>query len=236
MRSRLHTTICTLILLAPGCASITTDQQGKLERVEVTLWRRAQLEPFDSLIPISPDSVIGLYDRNSPEEFHVRYKAQVDSVAALIDSFNTTVDPSRRIDTLCIDHAVESFGEAGKAGKTLYISSSYFFLYNDPQVFRSLITHEFGHIHYEMLDTAARQRFRELWNQLQTAALFYLFREGEYSGNARFGGHPQESPLELFASVYNLTRNKPDELAARFRYIDSLHLPLLIAILEQATR
>ena len=116
-----------LLLLAAGCTGIPTGSQRSSVRVEVTEWRRAQLESFDSLIPVAPDSVLTLYSENPPEEFHARHRALMSFTSVLIDSLNTTVDSLLAIDTLCIDHAVESFGEAGRTGTTLYVSSSYFF-------------------------------------------------------------------------------------------------------------
>ena len=214
----------------PGDATHGNDRLG------VTVTQRAQLESFDSLIPVAPDSVIALYDRYPPERFYARYGKQVNFVSALVDSFNSTVGPPYAIDTLSIDHALERFGEAGQSGHMLFISSSYFFLFNDLHILRSVLTHEFGHIHYRMLDTAALHSTDRLWNRLQEAALFYLFRDGEYSGNAWFGGHPQDNPSELYASAYNLVRNNPEELHVRFSYVDSLHTSLLKQVVDLVTQ
>ena len=236
VQSHRNKALAALLLFAAGCAGISHVSQPGQPGVEITEWRRAQFETFDSLIPLAPDSIIALYGRIPPDEFHVRYRSLVGLASALIDSLNTTVDSLLTIDTLCIDHAVESFGEAGRSARTLYMSSSYFFLYNDPQIVRSLVTHEFGHIRYEMLDITSRTQFVELWGRVQEAALFYLFREGEYSGNARFGGHPEESPEELFASAFNLAHNRPDELRARSSYVSKNHLHLIESIIGIATR
>ena len=83
-----------------------------------------------------------------------------------------------------------------------------------------------------MLDSSRQREFGELWERVQEAALFYLFREGEYSGNARFGGHPEETPAELYASAYNLVHNQPEEFHAHLIYISSTHLPLLQQIVN----
>ena len=219
--------VATLFLLLAGCASTAVDTSPTRDRLEVTISERAHLEYFDSLIPIAPDSVIELYNQCPPERFHERYRGQMAFVTALIDSFNQTVDYAYTIDTLNISHSLTDFAEAGQSGKTLFISSSYFMLFNDHGIFRSLLTHEFGHIHYRMLDSVALAQTALLWERLQETALFYLFRDGEYSGNAKFGGHPEDRPSELFASAYNLVRNRPDELRARFNYVNSAHLPLL---------
>jgi hypothetical protein len=77
--------------------------------------------------------------------------------------------------------------------------------------------------------------FTALWLQVQESALFYLFRDGEYSGNARFGGHPEESPAELFASAFNLARNRPEEIAARLRFVDRRLHPLVRSVLRFVT-
>ena len=204
--------------------------------MEVTVTQRTQLESFDSLIPVAPDSVIAMLNQCPPEKFYTRYGRQIDFVSALIDSFNNTVGPRHAIDTLCIEHALEHFADAGQSGHTLMISSSYFFLFDDRHVLRSVLTHEFGHVHYRMLDSVALRLTDRLWTQVKDAALFYLFREGEYSGNARFGGHPQDSPAELYASAYNLVRNRPEELRARFGYVDTLHTFLLKQVVDLVTQ
>lgn len=67
---------------------------------------------------------------------------------------------------------------------------------------------------------------------MRGAALFYLFRDGEYSGNARFGGHPDESPEELFASAFNLFSLREEEMAARLRYVDARHHLLVNRVRE----
>lgn len=205
-------------LLVPGCSPPTSGT-----RVEIT----EGLGLFESLIPVAPDSVIGLYERFDPATFHSAYKDDLLRLRRFIDSLNAHVDEASRIDTLAIDHAIENFGNAARARKTIYLSSSYFFLFNDPAVIRSVVTHEFGHIHYEKLTHAQRDTLENLWQALQERALFYIFRDGEYSENAKFGGHPDESPAELFASAYNLFHNKPDELQARLRYVNPSHHPLV---------
>lgn len=202
----------------------------------MTVTQRTQLESFDSLIPVAPDSVIAMYNQFPPEKFYARYGRQIDFVTALIDSFNNTVGPRHAIDTLCIEHALEYFADAGQSGHTLMISSSYFFLFDDRYVLRSVLTHEFGHVHYRMLDSVALRLADRLWTQVQEAALFYLFREGEYSGNAWFGGHPQDNPSELYASAYNLVRNNPEELRVRFGYVDTLHTSLLKQVVDLVTQ
>ena len=236
MRITLTLLIFASFLLPGGCAPVMEDATKSPKRVEVTIAERRQFESFESLIPIPPDSALTLYSRLSPEEFHKQYRPLVDFVTSLVDSFNRTVDSRYTIDTVFINHAVADFAEAGQTGRTLYISSSYFFLFNDTRILRSVLTHEFGHIRYRMLDSASAGHIDALWERLRETALFYLFRDGEYSGNARFGGHPEDSAAELFASAYNLVRNRPEELRARFRYADSDHLPLLMQIFNLASR
>ena len=212
------------------------DAAGTPKRVEVTIAERRQFESFESLIPIPPDSALTLYSQLSPEEFHKQYRPLVDFVTSLVDSFNSTMDSRHTIDTVFINHAVADFAEAGQTGRTLYISSSYFFLFNDTRILRSVLTHEFGHIRYRMLDSASAGHINALWERLRETALFYLFRDGEYSGNARFGGHPEESAAELYASAFNLARNRPEELLVRFGYTSSEHMPLLMQIVELVSR
>lgn len=68
--------------------------------------------------------------------------------------------------------------------------------------------------------------------ELQERTLFYCSRAEEYSENAKFRGHPDESPEELFASAFNLVHNKEEELRARLLSVDSAH-DHLISNLQQ---
>lgn len=197
------------------------------EASTVTITQIEALEAFDALLPVGPDSVLQLYRRNDPASFRKKYQQQLEDASRLIDSLNVLLDIRSRIDTLAIDHAFESFGEAACSGRSIYLSSSYFLLYNDPSVIRSVITHEFGHKIYQRLSESQRLGFEELWVQLGSAALLYLFRDGEYSGNAKFGGHPYESPAEFFASAFNLVSNRERELASRLQYVNADYLPLI---------
>jgi hypothetical protein len=207
-------------LLVGGC---TTTK----ESASVTISQIAALESFDSLLPVAPDSVIELYRRNDPQRFHATYAKQLDDAGRYVDSLNSLLDARSRIDTLAVDHSFENFGMAACSGHTIYLSSSYFLLYGDPAVVRSVITHEFGHVIYQLQPEAQRKEFEETWTQLRAAALLYLFRDGEYSGNARFGGHPYESASELFASAFNLFSNREKELTSRLQYVTPNHLPLI---------
>jgi hypothetical protein len=207
-----------------GCFLVGCGQSREASSVTVT--QIEALEAFDSLLPVGPDSVLELYRNIDPASFHKKYKLQLEDASRLVDSLNALLDVSSRIETLAIDHSFENFGNAGCSGHTISLSSSYFLLYNDPFVLRSVITHEFGHKIYQRLPEVERLGFEELWVQLGGAALLYLFRDGEYSGNAKFGGHPYESPSELFASAFNLFLNRERELASRLQYVtqDNLHL------------
>jgi hypothetical protein len=188
------------------------------------------------LLPLAPDSILQLYRRYEPRTFYAEFTPRIESVRMLIDSLNQELDSLSRIDTLAIDHTLENFGTAARTGKTLYLSSSYFFTFRDPAVLRSAIMHEFGHIRYEHLSEGGKAEITALWNALRSSALLYVFRDGEYSGNARFGGHPEESPEELFASAFNLFWNRPEELQARFRYVDERYHPVLRELEMQVCR
>ncbi len=190
---------------------------------------------FESLIPVVPDSVVELYKRFDPATFHTAYEKDLAIARRFIDSMNSALAIPHRIDTLVLDHAVEYFGNANRRGNTIYLSSSYFFLFNDPAVVRSVLSHEFGHVHYDLLSAALRDTVAQLWSEFERHALFYLFRDGEYSGNAKFGGHPHENPAELFASAFNLFLNRRDELNVRMKYIDS-DLYQLVGRLKKAVR
>jgi hypothetical protein len=216
----LFKSVLLLGCLVAGCARTK-------ETSNITVTQIEALEAFDSLLPVGPDSVLQLYRRYDPATFHRKYNQQLEDASRLIDSLNALLDVHSRIDTLAIDHSFENFGNAGCSGHTISLSSSYFLLYNDQFVIRSVITHEFGHKIYQRLTTTERLEFEELWVHLGNAALLYLFRDGEYSGNAKFGGHPYESPTELFASAFNLFSNRERELASRLQYVDPDHLPII---------
>lgn len=213
--------ICALVLLATAlsCRPLGVDT--------VALARVEELRSIEALLPLAPDSIVQLYRHFTPEIFYAEFIPRIEATRALIDSLNGGLEPNWRIDTLSIDHTLENFGTAARSRQTLYLSSSYFFCFRDQAVIRAAIMHEFGHIHYERLDSTQKTMARWLWTGIRVRALTYLFRDGEYSGNARFGGHPEDSPEELFASAFNLFTNRPDELEARFRFVDSTHLPLL---------
>ena len=66
----------------------------------------------------------------------------------------------------------------------------------------------------------------EVWQASRATAMFYVFRDGEYSRNARFGGHPEDSPEELFASAFNLFSNNLEEVTARFGYLTSREIEI----------
>jgi hypothetical protein len=209
----------TLLTLGSGCHPPGVDK--------VTLARVEELRSIESLLPLAPDSIVQLYRIFTPEVFYAEFMPRIEATRVFIDSLNGGLEANWRIDTLSVDHTLENFGTAARSGQTLYLSSSYFFCFRDQSVIRAAVMHEFGHIHYEMLDSTRKTMARVLWTDIRLGALTYLFRDGEYSGNARFGGHPEDSPEELFASAFNLFTNRPDELEARFRFVDRAHLPLL---------
>jgi hypothetical protein len=186
-----------------------------------TLRQIEELRSIEALLPLDPDSILILYQRCDPKTFYEAFRPRINALGLLIDTLNIPLDLSLRIDTLSIDHTFENIGEAALRGKTLFLSSSYFYLYQSPQVCRSVVTHEFGHIYFRLLDPGSRSELNQLWEQIQRSALFYLFRDGEYAGNARFGGHPEESTAELFASAFNLLRNRPEELAFRMNFVST---------------
>jgi hypothetical protein len=208
-------------LAACGTVSGVEGPSGYSGRL--TIAQIDELRSREALLPIAPDSVIERYRRYPPAEFNREFAPRIAEVAEFIDSLNQGLSPELRIDTLAIDHTFEDIGAAGRLGGKLYLSSSFFFLYDGSLVLRSVVTHEFGHIHYDMLTQEERQDLEEIWSELQHAALFYVFADGEYSANARFGGHPQDTPEELFASAFNLFRNNEPELQARLAYVDPEH-------------
>jgi hypothetical protein len=214
-----------LVWQLPGCSSSTRVQHQDPRHTLVAIIEGLGL--FDSLIPVGADSVLELYRKFDPTTFQSVYKSEVSNVRDFVDSMNASLDPSSRINTLAIDHSLENFGNAARVGNTLFLSSSYFFLFNNLSVLHSVITHEYGHIHYGKLSASQRQELYGIWAELKDHALFYLFRDGEYSGNAKFGGHPYDSPAELFASGFNLYLNRTEELKARLQYVDPGNLRLV---------
>lgn len=182
---------------------------------------------MEALLPVAPDSVVARYRQYDRENFHRAYGGVLEQVARLVDSLNGFLPPGDRIDTIAIDHTIEQMGMAARTNRTLSISSGYFFLYPGFDVLRSIVFHEFGHVQYERLDTEGREQIAAVYRHLRSAALFYLFQDGEYSGNARFGGHPAESPEELFASAFNLMQNRSEEFRMRLRFVESHHLPFI---------
>jgi hypothetical protein len=186
---------------------------------KVTLRQIEELRSVEALLPLHADSILVLYRRYDPKTFYATFGPRINKLGLLIDSLNRPLDSSLGIDTLSIDHTFENIGEAALLGKTLFLSASYFYMYQSPEVCRSVVTHEFGHVYFQLLDPEALSELNQLWRQLQRSALFYLFRDGEYSGNAHFGGHPEDNPEELFASAFNLFRNRPQEVAFRLLFV-----------------
>ncbi len=206
---------CFAFSLVPiACSSSEVTTSGG-----VTVVSSGTLEEFEGYIPIAPDSVVELYRTYNQQRFYERYGEEVRRTAVLLDSLNQDIPPSQRIDTLSIEFALEQFGSAVRKGRSIGLSSGFFFVYNNPSILRSILFHEHGHVRYEMLSQEDQSIVQRMWNTLQRAALMYVFIDGEYSGNAWFGGHPEENPEELFASAYNLFHNKPDEFRATMRYV-----------------
>jgi hypothetical protein len=177
------------------------------------------LGAFDNYVPIPPDSIADLYSSYDRGKFYATYSEEIAEATRLVDSLDHGLPDSLQIDTLSIGFAIDDFGTAARTGRTLFISCGYFFVYNSPAVIRAVITHEFGHIWYERLTEERKSLVDRVWTTFSRGGALYVFRDGEYSGNAWFGGHPEESPEELFASAFNLFRNRPDELRVRLRYL-----------------
>jgi hypothetical protein len=215
-------TSCALLLFS-GCVASSRHPGDDPPGISVS--QIEDLRSFDSLLPVPPDSVAEMYRSYSKTGFYQAHHETINAVALLIDSLNKAT--IHGIDTLAIDHTVDNFGTAARSHHTLYISSSYFLLYPDFSVLRSVVMHEFGHILYSHLSDEKRTAVASVWRDLELHALMYVFVDGEYSGNAKFGGHPYESPSELYASAFNLFYNRPDELRARLRYVEPDHYELV---------
>jgi hypothetical protein len=221
-----------VLLVAAGLISAVSLHQGCSagDPSKITI---AQVESFnnlEALLPLAPDSIVSRYRDYDSAAFRGMYGDRLAYVTSLIDSLNLALGPlpdSLRIDTLAIDHSFGAFGDAARHGKTIVLSAGYFIAFEDWSVLRSVTFHEFGHIAYALLTPAERTTVDSIWRALESGALLYLFHDGEYSGNARFGGHPDESPSELFASAFNLINNRAAELRARLTYVEPRHFHLI---------
>jgi hypothetical protein len=217
-----------LAAVAGGCAGgrppAAVEEDGA---PDITITDIEGLEQFENLLPVPPDSIVRLYRQFDRKAFYGTFQPDLDYLSRLVDSLNAFVPPGRRIDTLAIDHSFGGFGNAARSGRSLYLSSSYFFVYRSRAVLRSVTFHEYGHLFEEMLDDRGRGELDAVWKEMRGSAILYVFRDGEYSGNAWFGGHPEDSPEELFASAFNIFNTRPDELRARLRYVDDRYRELV---------
>jgi hypothetical protein len=195
--------------------------------IHVTLAQYEQLEDLAPELPLPPDSIVARYSGFDSAAFRVRYREPLEAACTLIDSLNQGIPAELRIDTVAIDHAVANLGAAARRRSTLWLSSSYFVIFDDARVLRSVVFHEFGHLRYDALSPAEKTELESIWRSLGRASLLYLVRDGEYSGNARFGGHPNDSPSEMFASAFNLLSNHPLDVKARLQYVDERHLEVI---------
>ena len=210
-------------LLLAGCAG--TGAGSKIAVSEIQ-----SLSDIEALLPMAPDSIVGRYRDYDSTAFRTVYRDELELVTTLIDSLNTALGPlpdSLRIDTLAIDHSFGGFGVAARQGKAIVMSAGYFIAFDNADVLRSVVFHEFGHIAYILLDATQKATVDTLRRGLEESALLYLFHDGEYSGNARFGGHPGDNPTELYASAFNLIHNRAAEMRARLAYVEPRHYPLV---------
>lgn len=197
----------------------------------ITVTQVESLRDLEAVLPLTPDSVLSRYRNYDSVAFREVYSGKLAEVTALIDSLNGALPSSVRIDTLAIDHSFGALGVAARIRNTIMVSASYFIVFDDPGVLRSVVFHEFGHIQYSRLGADVGLVVDSIWRKLEEGALLYLFHDGEYSGNARFGGHPDENPSELFASAYNLAHNRMNEVNARLTYVDPRHYPVIRRLL-----
>ncbi len=193
----------------------------------VTVAQFESLNDLEALLPLTPDSIVTRYRNYDSLAFREIYSEKLAYVTGLIDSLNASFPENLRIDTLAIDHSFSSFGTAARNGRSIGISASYFIVFDDWIVLRSVVFHEFGHIAYDILEPEEKREVGSIWKELEAGALLYLFRDGEYAGNARFGGHPDENPAELYASAFNLVQNRLPEIRVRLTYVERRHFPLL---------
>lgn len=208
----------------PGCAAHYGPAGGGAQ---------TQLELFQKMeiyLPLMPDSVIARYQRYDSAAFLKIHESKLNAVLSLIDSLNGQLTAGTKIETLSIDHSAGALLEAGRRGKSVYISSSYFIIYDDVNVLRYIVFHEFGHLKYDLLGAADIEEIGAIWKECRQNALLYLFHDAEYSGNARIGGHPDESPEEMYASAFNILSNNANEFRSRVNYIDSKHLGVISRI------
>jgi hypothetical protein len=218
--------ISAAFILLAGAAAIA-GCSGSVDGARITVSQIESLNDLEALLPLTPDSIVTRYRNYDSVAFRTIYRDQLAYVTALIDSLNDDAPDSLKIDTLAIDHSFGAFGEAARSGKTIVMSAGYFIAFDDRSVLRSVTFHEFGHIAYVLLRPADKAAVDSVWRELEESALLYLFHDGEYSGNARFGGHPDESPAELFASAFNLLHNRLPEVRAKLKYVEPRHYTLV---------
>jgi len=219
-RETIHAHFIIASILLSGCsASLPPPRRlndGQLHSLQI----------IERILPVTPDSVATLYLHNDPETFHKTYAHYLTAASQLIDSLNAPLPAYLRVDTLSIDHTFENIGEAAHEGNFIYLSSSFFYLYNDSAVIRSVIFHEFGHIYYMILTQRQLRVLTEIWLDLHDPSGFYLFRDREYPHNTRFGGHPEDSPSELFASAFNLLCNNTGSIITRSWLLEEHQRPV----------
>lgn len=212
---------CCIISVMMGCRSSELQVNSKT----ISIRQLESLRLKEGFFSVTPDSIIKLYKLNDPATFHSVNAFSLRSAVQLLDSLNAGLPDSMRVDTLAIDHTFENIGEAAHQWNTIFLSSSYFYLYNDSSVIRSVLFHEFGHLYYQTLDKRDLQLLSQIWVDLHEPNSFFLFRDGEYLYNSRFGGHPEDSPSELFASAFNLFCNNDKSVLTRAWLLPPVQLP-----------
>ena len=219
--------------LLPGCAQVRHEDFTST----ISVRQIEELRDLEILLPLLPDSIVGIYRAYDAGAFYREHGARVSRVVLLMDSLNSCIPAACRFDSLCLDHAFENIGQAGRMFRTLAISSSYFILFPDDKVLRSVVFHEYGHSLFESLGPEARREAALIWEKLARASLLYLFSDSDYSHNARFGGHPYDEPSEMFASAFNLFHNNIEQLDARMLYVEDEYTSLvrsLFVLLHEA--
>lgn len=145
------------------CWALSCRTAGPPADAGVTVAMIEELRSMEDLLPAAPDSILARYRRYDRDSFYRAFGPRLEDVRRLVDSLNAGLDPWSSVDTLAIDHTLENFGTAARNGKTIHLSGSYFFAFDDPRVAKSAVLHEFGHIRHDMLSPERRAVLDSLW-------------------------------------------------------------------------
>ncbi len=140
MNAGSHLLVCGALLILAGCGGTASRRaQDADPPPRITIEQIEELRGIEALLPLAPDSVVERYRRYTQTAFYAEYGKLIEAVSRLMDSLNAPLPPSLRLDTLSIDHTFENIGIGARRGKSVYLSASYFFLFDDPAVIELVV-------------------------------------------------------------------------------------------------